>query len=86
MSLMDDLRTVAASLDPSLAPSSNEVGPLLGALIAYTEHGDKIVQAAEDGGSAGVSDLLAPAADDTKSSSSAKSGSGSGSSSSKGEK
>ena len=56
--LIDDLRTVAASLDPSLQPSSNEVAPLLGALVAYTEHGDKVVKAAEQNGSAGVSELL----------------------------
>jgi hypothetical protein len=69
MTLMDDLRTVAARLDPSLAPSSNEVGPLLGALIAYTEHGEKVVKAAEgDNGSTGVSELLSPDADDKSSS------------------
>jgi hypothetical protein len=60
MGLIDELRTVAASLDPSLQPSSNEVGPLLGALIAYTEHGSAVVKAAEsDNAAAAVSQLLA---------------------------
>jgi hypothetical protein len=69
MSLMDDLRTVAASLDPSLAPSTNEVGPLLGALIAYTEHGDKAVKAVNEGPEA-LSELLS--SESPKSSSSSK--------------
>jgi hypothetical protein len=60
MALIDDLRTVAAHLDPSLQPSSNEVGPLLGALIAHTEHGDAVVTAAEsEDGAAAVSELVA---------------------------
>jgi hypothetical protein len=48
VSLLDDLRAVAARLDPQYQPTSNEVGPLLGALIAHTEHGDKLTKAAED--------------------------------------
>ena len=59
MGLMEELQTVAAHLDSSLQPSSNEVGPLLGALIAYTEHGSAVVKAAEgENGAAAVSDLL----------------------------
>ena len=59
MGLLDDLRGAAAKVDPSLQPSSNEVGPLLGALIAYTEHGDKFLKAAEsDNGAQEVSALL----------------------------
>jgi hypothetical protein len=57
--LLEDLQTVAANLDPSLQPSSNDVGPLLGALVAYTEHGSAVVKAAEsDNGPAAVSKLL----------------------------
>ena len=63
MSLLDDLRAAAASLDPQFQPSSNETGPLLGALIAYTEHGDKLFKAAgEQDGIAAVTELLAPKA------------------------
>jgi hypothetical protein len=62
MSLLDDLRGVSQCLDPQFQPSSNETGPLLGALIAYTEHGDKLLKAAgEDDGTAAVTELLAPA-------------------------
>jgi hypothetical protein len=57
MSLIEDLRTVADSLDPSLAPSSNEEGPMLGALIAYTEHGPAVLKAAKEGPEA-LSELL----------------------------
>ncbi len=45
MGLLDDLRASAGHLDSSLQPSSNEVAPLLGALIAYQEHGDKFLKA-----------------------------------------
>jgi hypothetical protein len=58
VSLLDELRKAAGQLDPSLQPSSNEVGPILGALIAYTEHGDKFLKAA-DKGAGDVSELLA---------------------------
>jgi hypothetical protein len=71
---LDDLRAAAPSLDSSLAPSSNEVGPLLGALIAYQEHGDKFLKAAgSDNGPNEVSKLLAG---DTDAKSSSSSGSG----------
>jgi hypothetical protein len=82
MSLAHDLQTVAENLDPSLQPSSNDVGPLLGALIAYTEHGDKVVKAAEQNGAAGVSELLSG----TKPEPSSSSGKGESSSSGKGER
>lgn len=86
MGLMDDLRTVAGNLDPSLQPSANELGPLVGALIAYTEHGDAVVKAAEgDDGPAAVSELLSRGSDDTGKTSAAKSSS-SGSSQSGGSK
>lgn len=75
MGLIDDLKTVAGNLDPSLQPSSNDVGPLLGALIAYTEHGDKVVKATEQGGAQGVSELLAGGGDDSSSSAKASSSS-----------
>lgn len=56
---LDTLRKIAAELDPSLQVGSNEVQPLLSALILYAEHGDALAKAAEDGAQA-VSDLLAP--------------------------
>ena len=62
MSLIDDLRQAAGSLDPQFQPSSNETGAILGALVAYVEHGDKFLQAAQDdNGTAAVTELLAPA-------------------------
>jgi hypothetical protein len=60
MGLLDDLRAAAPSLDPQFQPSSNEAGPVLGALIAYTEHADKFLKAAQEG-TAAVTELLAPA-------------------------
>jgi hypothetical protein len=57
VSLIEGLREVAASLDPSLQPSSNEVGPMLGALVAYTEHGPAVLKAAKEGPAA-LSELL----------------------------
>jgi len=57
MGLIEELQAVASNLDPSLQPSSNEVGPMLGALIAYTAHGSAVVKAAEKGPAA-VSELL----------------------------
>jgi hypothetical protein len=63
MSLMEDLRAVAAALDQQFAPSSGETGPLLGALIAYNEHGDRIVAAAkEENALAAVTEVMAPSA------------------------
>jgi hypothetical protein len=71
MGLLDDLRAAAPSIDPSLAPSSNEVGPLLAALIAYQEHGDKFLKAAgSDDGPAKVSELLSDTGESKGSSSS----------------
>jgi len=61
MSLLDDLRAAADCIDPQFQPTSNETGPLLGALIAYTEHGDKFLKAAgQEDGTAAVTELLAP--------------------------
>jgi hypothetical protein len=57
MGLVDDLETVAGSLDPSLQPSSNDLAPMLGALIAYTEHGPAVLKAAKEGPEA-LSELL----------------------------
>jgi len=65
VSLLDDLRAAAPALDPQFQPSSNETGPLLGALVAYVEHGDKFLKAAgEDDATAAVTELLAPTGDD----------------------
>jgi hypothetical protein len=62
---MDDLRTAAGAIDSSELPSSNEVVPLLGALIAYTEHGDKLFKAAgSENATADVSALLSDAPKD----------------------
>ena len=60
MGLTEDLKAASGSIDASLLPSSNDVVPLLGALIAYTEHGDKFLKAAgSDNATQDVSELLA---------------------------
>ena len=65
MGLLDDLRGASGQLDSSLQPTSNEVGPLLGALIAYSEHGQKFLDAAgdDDDGPGAVSKLLSGESD-----------------------
>jgi hypothetical protein len=93
VSLLDDLRAASGAIDPQFHPSSNETGPLLAALIVYTEHGDTFLKAASDEENPGgkVTELLAPAPDagsddaasDDTASSSAKSSSSSSSSASK---
>ena len=64
MSLIDDLRHIGAHLDPSLGLTSNEVVPVLSALIHYHKHGEELVKAAEEGPEA-VSELLSPASVET---------------------
>jgi hypothetical protein len=59
MGLLDDLREAVPSLDAQFQPSSNEVGPLLGALVHYQEHGQAFLVAAADGTDA-VTELLDP--------------------------
>lgn len=61
MSLLDDLRHAAKSLDPQFQPQTNELQSILGALLVFAEHGEKFLTAAKDGGTAGVSELVAPA-------------------------
>lgn len=58
MSLIDDLRKAADALPPSHKPTVNEVIDLLGAWIAYAEHGVEFLHAAEQGQQA-VADLFA---------------------------
>jgi hypothetical protein len=62
MSLLDELRTAAANLDPQFQPTQNEIAGVLGALVYYAEHGKDFLQAAE-GGAEDVSQLIAPAPD-----------------------
>jgi hypothetical protein len=65
MSLLDDLRQAAGSVDPQFQPTSNETTGVLAALVAYTEHGDEFLKAAADeDGTAAVTELLAPPADE----------------------
>jgi hypothetical protein len=60
MGLLDDLREAVPSLDAQFQPSSNEVGPLLGALVHYQEHGQAFLDAAKEGTDA-VTELVDPA-------------------------
>lgn len=48
MALIDELRALDQEMPPSHTPTGNEIPQLLGALIAYVEHGDKFVKAASD--------------------------------------
>ena len=57
MALLDDLKAASANLDPSYQPATSDLAPILGALIAYSEHGDKFLDAADQGAQK-VSDLL----------------------------
>lgn len=65
MSLLDSLRKVAAHIDVGHVPTSAEANKLLGAMIAFAEHGDDVLQAAENGAEelihllSGSSDTLA---------------------------
>lgn len=61
------LRKVAAALDSSLLVGSNEVQPLLSALLYEAEFGDKLFEAAEDdeNPTAAVSNLIAPPVTET---------------------
>jgi hypothetical protein len=55
------LRKVAEALDSSLLVGSNEVQPLLSALLYEAEFGDKLFQAADgDDPAAALSNLIAP--------------------------
>lgn len=53
MSLLDDLREIAKTIDSQFLPSTNEVQGILGAIVHYAEHGDALLTAAE----AGVEDV-----------------------------
>lgn len=60
VSLLDQLRTAAGTVDSQFLPTSNEIPGILAALVYYTEHGDAFTEAADEGTDA-VTDLLAPA-------------------------
>jgi hypothetical protein len=68
MSLIDDLRAVE-NFATSHQPVVSEIGPIVGALIAYVEHGEELLEAAradvkarEAGEPANrVNELLSPA-------------------------
>lgn len=49
MSLIDDLRQVAPHVPPSHVPTLAELPGVLGAFIAYVEHGDNVIEAAAGG-------------------------------------
>jgi hypothetical protein len=57
---LDDLRGIAAKIDPSLQLVSNEVGPVLSAFLYHTQYGEDLVKAADTGADE-VSKLLSPA-------------------------
>lgn len=59
MSLLDDLKAGAKSIDSALQPTSNEIPSLLASVVAFLEHGDKYLQAVEAGAEE-VHGLLAP--------------------------
>jgi hypothetical protein len=61
VSLLDDLKKVAAVVDPQFQVSDQEIRGVLSALVYFTEHGDKLLQAA-DKGLTEVTSLLAPPA------------------------
>jgi len=48
MALIDDLRGIASEIPPSHSPSANELSGVVGALIAYVEHGKAVLDAASD--------------------------------------
>lgn len=60
MSLLNDLRSAAASLDQQFQVTSNEIPGILSALVYHLEHPDDFLKAAEDGGVEAVTELLAP--------------------------
>jgi len=59
MSLLDDLKKAAEAIDVQFQPAFNDIIPVLGALVHYTEHGDSLLKAAETGVD-DVTKLLAP--------------------------
>ena len=59
MSLLDDLRAAAPSVDPQFQPTANEVPAVVAALALHAEYGKKFLAAAEEGPAA-VADLIAP--------------------------
>jgi hypothetical protein len=60
VSLLDDLKEAAKSVDPQYQPTSNEQGPVLAALALFVEYGQQFLDAAQQGSKA-VADLIAPA-------------------------
>jgi len=57
MPLYDDLKALSVHLSPSVRVAGSEVADVLSALVAYAEHGQPILQVAQDGPQA-VYDLL----------------------------
>jgi hypothetical protein len=57
MSLIDDLRKLGNSMPPSHVPGAAEIQGVLGALVAYAEHGPAVLTAFEKGAQE-LSDLL----------------------------
>lgn len=63
MSLIDLLRQGAADVPPSHVPTANELPGIVGALLAFVEHGEEAVVKAldnEQGPNAGWNDLFSP--------------------------
>jgi hypothetical protein len=61
MSLFEDLRAAAGTIDPQFQVTANEVPGVLSALVHHLEHPDDFLKAAEEGGVEAVTELLAPA-------------------------
>ena len=59
MSLLEDLRAAAPTVDAQFLPTANELVGVVGGLALYLEHGDDFLQAAEQGGVTAVTDLIA---------------------------
>lgn len=58
MALYDDLRAIAEKIPPSHQPTASELGAIVGAAIAYQEHGKKLLDAANSDDPQDLAELL----------------------------
>jgi hypothetical protein len=61
VSLLEDLRAAAPTIDQQFLPTSNELVGVVAGLALQLEHGDAFLNAAKQGGTQGVTDLIAGA-------------------------
>jgi hypothetical protein len=59
MGLLEDLRAAQATVDHQFLPTANELPGVVAGLALYLEHGSGYLEAAEAGGTAAVTDLIA---------------------------